>query len=143
LIGTVFFIAQKPEYEALVKRLDQAMVKLSGLEQEEQALFFTWFKNIIIRGMPAEKAEGLKKAIEQSKEGTGMVYAIEEAIQKEFQRQWEDGQEKGMEKGRKEGIETTEGNLLSMGMTVEQVVQGTGLSYERVQELKALLTANE
>jgi predicted transposase YdaD len=85
--------------------------------------------------MPAGKAEGLKKAIEQSKEGTGMVYAIEEAIRKEFQRQWEDGLEKGIEK--------TARNFLSMGMTMEQVVQGTGLSYERVQELKALLTVNE
>jgi predicted transposase/invertase (TIGR01784 family) len=143
LIGTVFFIEQKPEYEALVKRLDQAMVKLSKLEQEEQALFFTWFKNIIIRGMPTEKAEGLKKAIEQSREGTDMVYAIEEAIRKEFQRQWEDGLEKGIAKGIEKGIETTARNFLSMGMTVEQVVQGTGLSYERVQELKALLPANE
>jgi flagellar biosynthesis/type III secretory pathway protein FliH len=89
--------------------------------------------------MPAEKAEGLKKAIEQSKEGTGMVYAIEEAIQKEFQRQWEDGLEKGFEKG----LEKTARNLLSMGMTVEQVVRGTELSYEKVQELKALLATGD
>ncbi len=41
------------------------------------------------------------------------------------------------------GIEKTARNFLSRGMTMEQVVQGTGLSYERVQELKALLTVNE
>jgi predicted transposase/invertase (TIGR01784 family) len=93
--------------------------------------------------MPTEKAEGLKKAIEQSREGTDMVYAIEEAIRNEFQRQWEDGLEKGRKEGIEEGVETTARNFLSMGMTVEQVVQGTGLSYERVQELKALLPANE
>jgi len=39
-------------------------------------------------------------------------------------------------KGRKEGILDTAINFLKMGLSVEQVAQGTKLSIERVQEVK-------
>ena len=140
VIGAVFFIDQEPEYDEVIGRLKKVMERISELNEEEQGLFLAWFKNIIIRGMPGEKAEKLKKAMEGSKEDVDMVYAIEEAIQKEFKKYTEEGMkrglEEGMQKGMQKGIEKTARNLLEMGMTIEQVAKGTGLSCDRVRELK-------
>lgn len=99
IIGAAFFIDQKPEYNEIMERLKSLMALLAHMEEEERVIFVTWFKNIIIRGMPGDKSEELKKAIERSKEGIDMVYAIEEALQKEFKMHEEKGMEKGMEKG--------------------------------------------
>lgn len=52
-----------------------------------------------------------------------------------------EGIEKGMEKGLKEGenraLNKTAIRLLSMGLSVEDVVKGTGLSAEAVEKIKA------
>jgi predicted transposase/invertase (TIGR01784 family) len=56
----------------------------------------------------------------------------------------EKGEAIGLDKGRVEGLEEgkhekareTAANFLAMGLSVEQVVQGTGLSLEEVQRLK-------
>ena len=52
-----------------------------------------------------------------------------------------EGIEKGMEKGLKEGenraLNKTAIRLLSMGLSVEDVVKGTGLSAETVEKIKA------
>jgi predicted transposase/invertase (TIGR01784 family) len=128
VIGAAFFIDRKTEHDEMTGRLKTVMIQLLGLDQEERALFFTWFKNIAIRNMPVEKAEELKKVIEERREGIGMIYAIDEAIQNEYKKREKEGMEKGIEK--------TARNFLDMGMTIEQVAKGTGLSCERLRELK-------
>jgi predicted transposase/invertase (TIGR01784 family) len=133
VIGAAFFIDQQPEYDEVIVRIQKLMAQLTKLNEEEQLLFVTWFKNVIIRRIPRDKAEELEKAIESSKEGGSVIYAIEEAVEKEFQKREQRGMEKGMEKG----IEKTARNLLGIGMAVEQVGQVTGLTIERVLELNS------
>jgi predicted transposase YdaD len=48
----------------------------------------------------------------------------------------EEGMEKGMEKGREEGIEFTARNALSKGIPVQTVQEITGLSLEKIKEIK-------
>lgn len=48
-------------------------------------------------------------------------------------------EQKGMAIGLKEGIEKTARKLLTMGFDIETVAEGTGLSLERVKEMKAEL----
>ena len=131
MIGAVFLIDQQKEYDELLETLEKLMPLFVKLSEEEQALIFTWFKKIIIRGISGEKAEELVKIIEGSKEDISMMYGPVEAIRKEFRKREKEGMEKGIEKG----IEKTARNFLNMGMTIEQVAKGTGLSSERVREL--------
>ena len=42
----------------------------------------------------------------------------------------------GLETGRKQGIENTAKKLLSMGLSIEQISEGTGLSLEQVKKLQ-------
>ncbi|MDB9313808.1 hypothetical protein PN462_11910 [Spirulina sp. CS-785/01] len=48
----------------------------------------------------------------------------------------EKGRIEGFAAGRVEGIQEVAQRLLNMGMTVEQVAQGTGLSVEQVEALR-------
>ena len=52
---------------------------------------------------------------------------------------WEEGKIEGKMEGQKEGAEQnkieTAKRLISMGLTLEQIVEGTGLPLEKVQEL--------
>ena len=47
----------------------------------------------------------------------------------------EEGKKLGLEKGEKKAKLETAKKLLSMGLSIEQVVQGTGLSLEEVKQL--------
>ena len=65
-------------------------------------------------------------------------YDTDIAVQR--QEAYEDGVEKGISQGIQQGsqqakIETAK-NFISMGLSVEQVAQGTGLSIETVKSLK-------
>ena len=57
--------------------------------------FRTWMKNILLRGMPKDKAKVIEEIIDMSKETNCMVYAIEEALKKEYNN--------GIKEGIKEG----------------------------------------
>ena len=100
VIGTVFFIDQRTELDEVAGKLKQLMTGISRLEEDGQALFMKWFKNVFIRGLSGEKADELKKVIEENKEWVSMVYAIEEALRKEFRKH----RDEGIKEGKTEGI---------------------------------------
>lgn len=147
VIGAAFFIDRKPEWDDIKLRWKKVYEQFSRLDNNEQELFMVWFNNVVLRHIPVEKAEELRKVIEQSEGGNGMIYAIDEAIMNEMEKAREKGIREGKEEGLKEGIregiregikegkEETAKNLLSMGMTIEQVAKGTELPFERVHEL--------
>ena len=65
-------------------------------------------------------------------------YDTDIAVQRE--EAYEDGLSKGISQGMKQGayqekLETAK-NFLSMGLSIEQISRGTGLSLETIQQLK-------
>ncbi|WP_041235272.1 RpnC/YadD family protein [Dactylococcopsis salina] len=50
-----------------------------------------------------------------------------------------EGRREGRKEGRKEEKQAVALNLLRMGLSPEQVAQGTGLSLEKIQELQSQL----
>ena len=61
-------------------------------------------------------------------------YDTDIAVQR--QEAYEDGVEKGISQGSQQKAIETAKNFISMGLSVEQVAQGTGLSIETVKSLK-------
>lgn len=94
LIGTAFYIDQNSGQDEIFKRLDKLIIQFSALDEEEQKILFMWLKNVILKGVPREKAEKFIKEVENRKEGINMIYALEEAIRNGFKSH----EEKGMEK---------------------------------------------
>jgi predicted transposase/invertase (TIGR01784 family) len=62
---------------------------------------------------------------------SGLNHAREEGIQEGR----EEGIQEGIVKGREEGIRAIARNLKKMGIAVEQIAQGTGLSIEDIAKL--------
>ena len=50
----------------------------------------------------------------------------------------EDGKKKGKREGRKEGIEQVASKLLSMNLPLDQIIEATGLSLKRINQLKVI-----
>jgi predicted transposase/invertase (TIGR01784 family) len=48
---------------------------------------------------------------------------------------WEEGKIEGQKEGAEQKAIETANKLMSMGLTIEQVAEGTGLPLEKVQEL--------
>ena len=61
-------------------------------------------------------------------------YDTDIAVQR--QEAYEDGVEKGISQGSQQKAIETAKNFIYMGLSVEQVAQGTGLSIETVKSLK-------
>ncbi len=155
LIGAVFYIEQKQQYDDIIERLKKLIGQLKNLSGEDFELFRIWLKNIITRSMPNEKAKEIEKIIESNKEVDSMVYNMEIAIRdkmEEMKKQGlaeglaegleegiERGIERGIEKGKIEGEENAKikiaKNLISMGIDMKQVSIATGLSEENIQSL--------
>ena len=71
--------------------------------------------------------EGLQKGIEE-----GLQKGIEEGMQKGI----EEGMQKGMQKGIEEGMQKVAVNALNKGMSVDDIVDLTGLTKDQVLSLK-------
>ena len=75
--------------------------------------------------------EGLKKGIEQ-----GIEKGIEQGIEKGIEQGIEPGIEQGIEKGIEKGVEKVAINALKMGLSINEIINLTGLSLEQIEQLK-------
>ena len=66
----------------------------------------------------------------------GREDGLEEGMEKGLEKGLEKGIEKGLVKGREEGLELTARNALAKGISVRTVQEITGLSIEKIKELK-------
>ena len=70
-------------------------------------------------------------------------YYVNRIVEEDMRREWEEKYKKGMEeyleKGKQQGLQqgllSTAYNLKKMGLSVEQVVQATGLTAEEVENI--------
>ncbi len=133
LIGAVFYIDQKPQYDDIIDRLKNLVDKLKDLSEEDFELFRVWLKNVVTRGMPKEKAKEIEKIIESNKEADSMVYNMEIAIRDKMKEM----ELKGKQEGKLETILKVVKKLFAMGMDIEQISVITEMPIDELQELIA------
>ena len=107
--------------KASAEREDKGMMKFITKEMKELA------KQLKEQG----KEEGIEKGIAE-----GIEKGIAEGIEKGRLEGRQEGRLEGRLEGRQEGFLQSAMNLLKMGFSVEDVARGTGLSREKVSELK-------
>lgn len=103
VIGGIFLIDQKSSYDELLTRIKLLAMKLKDISSEDFELLKTWFKNIVTRGMPEEKAVELERIIDQTEEVESMVYAGEIAIRNKMREELRRGKIEGKKEGKIEG----------------------------------------
>jgi predicted transposase/invertase (TIGR01784 family) len=124
------------------------MVKFRGLLErdirgEPLERWLTWFD----RGSPEEMVEEairMDTGIQRAEEKMAYVSGDKEALRAYQMREmalsdWTSGinhaREEGIREGKSEGIQEIARNLKKIGVPVEQIVQGTGLSIEDIARL--------
>lgn len=91
--------------------------------------------------------EGIyKKAFGKEKGEEEMIsiaeYIAEDIIVKAKEKGREEGREEGIQEGMEKGFFQSAMNLLKMGFSIEDVQRGTGLSREKIEELKLSLKSS-
>lgn len=139
LISAIFFLDQDMEVQdELIDRLNSLVRILSNLSDEEYTLFKAWMKRIFKRRLPKEQHTIFEEIIDKTKreEAVIMVSNLEENLKK-FEEQ---AIERGIEKGQKDGefrkaIEIAR-KMVQKGMSIEEIIELTGLSYDEIMQFK-------
>jgi len=138
LIGSVFLLDRGDSIEENLRSLKRLSDNIEKLEPDEFELFFSWAKNILMRGKPEAVSNEVIKSLEKVRPGE--VEEMITNIEKNLQKAWKEAEEKGMEKGMEKGvvkrnIEIAKQMLID-GEPVEKIMKYTGLSKEEIEELK-------
>jgi predicted transposase/invertase (TIGR01784 family) len=143
VLDNIFALDQKEAAEEIARMVKITMRRFGKMEAEEQAEFMDWVRQILLRRIPEESDRAkVIEAIEKKEEIT-MQYGWDRAFDKERIKGEKIGEKKGEKIGEKIGaknqqIKTAE-KLLAMGLSVEQVAEGTELSKTAVIKIKKSL----
>ena len=134
LVSAVFLLDQEMDEDELIRRLRKLIYILKKISPEQFSVFKQWLKKIVKPRLTEELQKEVDEVLDKSnnEEVDFMVSNLGKTLEKMERKAVEKGMEKGIEKGK---IEVAK-NFLKMGLTVEQVSAGTGISKEKVEELK-------
>jgi predicted transposase/invertase (TIGR01784 family) len=136
LISSVFLLDKKTDsVNELITRLRMLSRTTSKLTEEERTLFASWVGHILTRNMSRDSVKRVVKIIEEDKEAEIMSANIDRLFQEEFEKREKIGIEKGIEKGVEKGQWTLVKNMLSHGLTIEEISLYTGLSIDEVRRI--------
>lgn len=114
------FLPKRYEYECDLKYARDYNARISFAEQ---------------KGMELGYEKGIEKGIKE-----GIEQGIEKGIEQGIEKGIELGIEQGVEKGIEQGIEVENlriaKNLISMGLPVDSIIKATGLSADRLEQLR-------
>ncbi|MCY6485487.1 Rpn family recombination-promoting nuclease/putative transposase [Clostridium aestuarii] len=131
VISSVFLLDQKVEIEELVNRLKLVgkFIK-SKASKEQEKVFKGWILNILKKRLEDENKEDIAKVLIQisEKEGDDMISNLGDTIIKGLEEREKIGIEKGIEK--------IAVNMLKRGDSIEDIIEITELSYERIVDIK-------
>ena len=142
VVSSVFYLDQTVDPRELVGRIRKLADVLKGMDPGEFRQVMVWLRNVIKRKLPGLLQEEVDRVLEETepREVDKMITNIERTLD-EMQRVAE---ARGMEKGIREG--QTKGKIegkvevaraaLKKGLSMDDVVEITGLSMETVLELK-------
>ena len=131
LLGAVFYIDQKQQYDEIIERLKNLVDKLKNLTDEDFDLFRVWLKNIIARYMPKEEALEIEKIIESNKGVNSMEYNLGIAIRDKMKEM----KQEGLQEGKQEGKLEVAKNLFKAGMDIDKISEVTGIPVHELQKL--------
>jgi len=131
LIGAVFYIDQKQQYDEIIERLKNLVDQLKDLTEEDFDLFRVWLKNIVARYMPKEEAAEIEKIIDSNKGANNMEYNLGIAIRDKMKEMKQEGLQEGIQEGKLEVAK----KLLNMEMDINKISEVTDIPVDELQKL--------
>lgn len=134
LVGAIFLLDQKSDISELYERLGQLQNMLGTMPPEDFNIFKQWLLHILAGKLTEDERGKVKEIILKARveEVNTMIYNLERTLEEEFQRRIAEGEARGEAKVK---IEVAK-NLLKMGISEETIIRATGLSAEKIQEIR-------
>ena len=142
VVSSVFYLDQTVDPRELVGRIRKLADVLKGMDPEEFRQVIVWLRNVIKRKLPGLLQEEVDRVLEETepREVDKMITNIErtlDVMQRVAEaRGMEKGIREGQTKGKIEGKVEVARAALKKGLSMDDVVEITGLSMETVLELK-------
>ncbi|MGG7153657.1 Rpn family recombination-promoting nuclease/putative transposase, partial [Clostridium neonatale] len=124
--------------EELIRRLRKLIYILKKISPEQFSVFKQWLKNIVKPRLGKEWQKEVDEVLNKSnqEEVDVMVHNLEKTLDNIEKKAIERGTEKGIEKGIEKGKIEVAKNLIRMGLTIDQIIDGTGLKKEEIEKLR-------
>ncbi|WP_308463416.1 Rpn family recombination-promoting nuclease/putative transposase [Clostridium pasteurianum] len=143
IVSTVFLLDQNVNDIEIVDRLKLVgRILRKDSSKEQQKIFKAWLVNILRNRFKDNIDTNINKLLKETSEleVEDMVSNLGKTIERGFktseQRGIKQGIKQGIDKGIEQGKEETAVNLLKLGIDTEIIAKGTGLSLEKILELK-------
>jgi Putative transposase, YhgA-like. len=141
IASAVFLLDQKVDIEEFISRVKDIAISFNNLSEEQKMMLRHWLRITLsdeIKDKLGEKIEDI--LIAKKEEVVVMTSNISKTIKETFEKTREEGIEKGIEKGIERGIERgiekVAVNMIRKGKNIEEIMEVTELSYEKIIELK-------
>lgn len=137
IASAVFLLDQKVDIEEFISRVKDIAIGFNNLSEEQKMMLRHWLRNTLsdeIKDKLGEKIEDI--LIANKEEVVAMTSNISKTIKETFEKTREEGREEGIEEGREEGIEKIAVNMIRKGKNIEEIMELTELSYEKIMQIK-------
>jgi predicted transposase/invertase (TIGR01784 family) len=141
IASAVFLLDQKVDIEEFISRVKDIAISFNNLSEEQKMMLRHWLRITLsdeIKDKLGEKIEDI--LIAKKEEVVVMTSNISKTIKETFEKTREEGIERGIEKGIERGIERgiekVAVNMIRKGKNIEEIMEVTELSYEKIIELK-------
>lgn len=134
-----YFTKELSECGTLYEKLIYALKNMSHWSRMPDALKEQVFKRLELLASVANLSEENRIAYDKAVDRYYVNRIVEEDMRREWEEKYKKGMEEYLEKGKQQGLQqgllSTAYNLKKMGLSVEQVVQATGLTAEEVEKI--------
>lgn len=136
--GKFFLYASKEDRQDYIKELSKhnrgiamAVTVLENVSRDEMNWYHESRYWIHVADLKTQEKDAIERGLKN-----GLEQGLQQGIQQGIEQGLQQGLQEGLQQGLQQGIEQTAKNFLQMGLSVEQIAQGTGLSIEEITELQ-------
>lgn len=143
LIGAIFFLDQHISEGDMLKRLRELVNSFRDMDSNDLNILRNWVINILTRNMEDDEKREIRELIQGSEEVEEMVYNLERLYYESKEKGIQKGREEGILKGKEEKALEIAQKLLLISMPLTDIAKATGLTEEKIEELKKSLNKQE
>jgi len=135
LVGAVFLLEGKQGIHAFMAQMEQLTHVFEKLPYDMFSIWLTWIKLVTHRGLSDEHKQRIDQIVDQytePKEAGNMISNLE----KLFENFEYDAEQKGVTQGVAQGMELAAQRMLEKGMDISTIVEVTGLTKEKIENIR-------
>jgi predicted transposase YdaD len=144
VIALVMYLDKAKSFEDFLKKYPIIAMIFNQLSPQEKRMLTKWVNDIFKQRFDQKTVKKIERILEEKDptEVKKMITNLERVIKREQDQRYNEGRIEGREEGRKEERKEREEerketaiNFYKMGLTLDQIAQGTGIDKEKLKEI--------